>query len=67
MTEHPVFLGLTKVEYDVLTKIVAAAAHDPTLPLHCPSNEEFSLTFTSSEVFAAWRVYIKIISNSLNA
>lgn len=67
MNEHPVFLGLTKTEYDVLTKIVVAAAHDPTLPLHCPDNEDFSLTFTSSEVFAAWRVYNKIIANALDA
>lgn len=67
MTEYPVFLGLTKTEYDVLTKIVAAAVHDPTLPLHCPDNEDFSLTFTSGEGFAAWRVYNKILANSLNA
>ena len=67
MTDHPLFLGLTKMEYDVLVKIIGAAVHDPTLPLHCPENEDFSMTFTSAEVFSAYRVYHKILANNLNA
>lgn len=67
MPDRPLFLGLTKAEYDVLIKIVTAAVHDPTIPLHCPDNEDFSMTFTSTEVFSAYRVYHKILANNLNA
>lgn len=67
MAEECVVLALTKMEYDTLVKIVGAANYDPTLPLHCPDNPDFVTTFTSEERSASYRIYKKIMANSLNA